>query len=307
MKCPSRETLSNLVDNSLPWITRKKLRRHIAGCSSCSQRLAEEIALKEKIMSSFSAAAPVALRTRVLDGLELPRSNNALPRRIIISMAVVTAALFSTFLITRPVLVPKPAFAQVEAAMRELKTAQWEQEHSLFDARSKNTRSFVNRYAAQLDPPLYRGFYGDSKGQVRSVKGLRGEQVRNIRIWSWAYRDGSFMTPLSITEPRAALQHFILEQITAPSSSGRGRAAWQSSEAELDGKKMLRFEAKIEDRLAREKRPSSSGSRRIIWADPETKRIVRTQTEFYSGQRHDVLICKNFRYDKALPEDTFEK
>lgn len=314
MKCVPVETLSDLLDGALPAATRWRVRRHLARCSQCRNHLLAEKRWCEQLRhDTVAVTAPVSLRISVLTFLagrwRRPRVSAATASRATACAALLLAA----FVLVRGLGRPLPAFAQVERAMRQVESAQWIEHHTTYDAGKHAARRFTIGYAARLNPPALRTDYGNGFVELLDGRRLTGWQSGDRAVYQMPGRRPGF-DALSFTRsgllerPADALRKTIMETLLAPTigPGGPPQQGWQGRKEMQNGRLLARFDSGIGPGgrgVAEGGRLRRPGYRRTIWADPQTRRVVRTQSEYYDGQQHNVVIGTDFRYDEPLRDN----
>lgn len=303
MICPTHDTLSDLMDGAVPVLDRWRLRWHIRHCSDCARRLQEEEQLRDCVRSvAAMATAPAALRSRVANVLQADstqvRKPYLLPSRLVTTSLVAGCVLLGLLSVS-PVsvlLLPRPAYAQVVTAMRQVKTARWQESFFVYDTRPGRNGEFTLHCIARLNPPALRTEYPEGHHGLQTME---TDWTNNTRT----------VSPEMITIRQQKLRDNILNQIMAPESLGRGPNSWQSERVMLEGQMLLRFSAGMGEgrQLSPDAKLTGPGYRSVMWVNPTTLRVVRSLKEYYDGQQHTRIIGSNFEYDQPIRPDIFSK
>lgn len=310
MNCPPIETLSDLLDGASPTIARWRLRRHLARCADCSRRFAAERRLRDQVrLFAGTVAAPARMRASVLNALacQAPARRRRRTSAVVVMAACVAA--LTALVVVRPAAVrPLPAFAQVEQATAQVRTATWTQHFSIYDVPKNTTRRFAIRYAARLfNPPALRQDFGGTV-ILLDAKRLTVRREPGLTTYAMPQRPWeSFIVFGPPEQPAGALRKHILEKLLAPAASAaHSPRGWRVSRERLAGRSLVRFDSGTKSgghAATRANRLIRPGYRCVVWADPETQRAVRTLSEYYDGGKHTLVIASDFRYDVLLPSE----
>ena len=131
--CPSRDTLSDLLDIAVPPTRGVATRRRLRRCDVCAWIFADEESLRIAARTYGAPdSAPPRLRGAVLAALALAPIPVSAPRRkwVMGTLAGATVASLAAFsvlaVLFRPAIRRLPAYAEVETSMRQIRTARWE-------------------------------------------------------------------------------------------------------------------------------------------------------------------------------------
>ena len=164
--CPSRDTLSDLLDIAVPPTRGVATRRRLRRCDVCAWIFADEESLRIAARTYGAAdSAPPRLRGAVLAALPLAPIPVSAPRCkwVMGTLAGATVASLAAFsvlaVLFRPAIRRLPAYAEVETSMRQIRTARWEVHFTVFTTEHARTRRFTARMAARMSPPALRTEY----------------------------------------------------------------------------------------------------------------------------------------------------
>ncbi len=314
--CPSIETLSDLLDKSAPLPRRLVLHRHVKSCAHCTGALVAEARLRDaaKGIGAY-AVAPKTLHVRLRAQIAVaPRFSLSplAPRRApaLLVVAGFGALTLLVALLLRPVFTPLPAYAQVVQAMRTVRTARWLETSTEYDAATQKTLRFTMRKEARLDPPALSTTFDFSRPykQIVTPKRTFVKQKEGAQMVT-----GPSFSPLNSpeagTSASATLRQRILDKLTAPEEMGNGPVHWRSAKERVDGRDLVRFILGIgpgsDKKFDEQTRLTRPGSRHRLWVDPNTLRVVKSESDYYDGQKYSRTVGANYEYDVPLPDSTF--
>lgn len=311
-------TISDLIDGALTPFVSWRICRHIGHCASCAAELAAERRLQSAARAFHADAVPsVALREKAL--ASLPVASLPAPRRVfalsVAALVCLTATGGAVGLLTLSAR-PLPAFAQVERAMEEIKTVQYWERYSIYDVREKKTNRFDLRVAVRFDIPAQRWEYPEGLYAIDAPEG-------ELRVWRSAtpphdlrYRVekprpfDAYPNPGESADPAVRFRQKLQNRIMPPEGkinekNPRG-AHWESREEIVGGRRLIRFEISLGSRPALwTERLTRPAARSVLWADPETLRVLRTLDEYYDGEHHSRIFREEFRYNEPLSDSLF--
>ncbi len=324
-------SLTALETGQLNYVERYFLLRHLAFCPTCRAER-ERIALLSAGLRSLATAPAPALREPVPEtptnrftvlpsrlwemGKEL-----SMPNRIAI-IATVSLVLIGVIVTTLPggPVHPVIAFARVEQAMDQVKTATWTER--LYYPNDKNGRkpSEGSNMWVRLDPPTQlrkvTPYYGAPKGTrfLTTPRGILvyspGESYFNL-FGTYSAKEPGHV--LDAKELRSDIHDsLIFPRDTGGQSTDRTRDApfkwresrWKSNKTRLNGVETLcftRHSVRYRDDTASWRNQKSQEYSETVYADPQTFLVVRR--ELNTG--HSLTISDNFHYNAVPPPDTF--
>jgi len=295
--CPTRDRLSDLLDGAVPFPLAWHLRRHIRQCAGCARNLQREEQLRDRVRSIDAAVtAPTSLRSRVAAVIQMDlsvpieRPHRLLTRRLILTSLVTCCLILGLFYLisASQLLHPTPAYSQVVNAMRQVKTARWSETSSSYDSKTGKSLHYTEHRMARLDPPALVTEYPPGRYRIRTPEtDMMGNRITNA--------------PAVIARQKILLRREILYLLAAPESLGKGANAWHVDHVVMDGQPLFRFAPWIGPHIDPEAKLTVPGYRTILWVNPATLRVVRSEQEYYDGQRHSRTVATDFEYDQPLP------
>ncbi|MBC7809329.1 MAG: hypothetical protein H7145_24610 [Akkermansiaceae bacterium] len=331
--------LTALGTGGLNALQRHLLLRHVARCPACRAER-ERIALLSAGLRALSAAPSPALLLPVTtpDAFNTSlsrfweRGNRfSLPKRTALFAA--TAALLitaGTVLTTLPggPLRPTAAFARLEKAMDQVKTAQWK-DVTYYAGRLPSKPGEESSIWVRLDEPatsrespLFAGAAVRER-YLTTPHGTLFYAPGAHHYWAsdnYSVSESSQANQVNRTTPlRAALRRALLfprdaaernsDHTDAPPYKWR-ESLWESKRTVLNGTEALCFTRRSalyrdDSPFWRKQKPREI--RETVYADPETFLIVRRETEQTHGAIGRTLtISHGFRYNVPPPPGTFE-
>lgn len=291
MTC-NQSQLNALADGELDIWAAARLRRHLRTCPACAEEYEAIQNLGIQMQAWHDVTAPAGLEARIASVLPQARAATARRRlawRPLAAMAV-AAMVFAAIALFMPGQPGQPAiaFADVEQAMQDIKTAHWVSVWVPYDRGGRAGRSRQTEFWARLHPPAVVRF-------ALPDTTARGQTRRPV-VW--------FIS--SSPDPAPFLLHIISESTLAPDARpgpGISRIPWRGERTALGGRPMIRFHRETTGRL------SSGTDMESVWADPVTHRVIRSEHRYinrYTGRTTSVNTLENFQYDVRAPSGTFD-
>jgi len=312
--------LEAFTDRTLGRGTAWRVRRHLAACPACASELAGTRLLNSRVRLWRDVSAPAGLQSRI--AAALPSSPPvAVPRRPLVvrraalglaGAAAASAAFF--WLVPGQPGQPTIAYADVEQAMQQVRTATWEETMMFYDRAGhpvKRSASHFTKWVRRSPPALA------SLGQFQDLSDARGELLRispnhYATFQSHVRRGGSIATMVEAT----------IREITQPQIGGGLLGAvgtnqikfspTQQKHTMLDGQDCILFTRDQEIVAAPRHGPDAHYFFHIkAWADPITRRVVRIEQHSHEGQDKAgpdfmVLTRSNFSYNQSPPPGVFD-
>lgn len=313
-----------------------RLRRHLAGCAEChaeAQGMAALFAAARREVPDL----PLALTDRTWEAFVAPGAAHHrtrwVPRRVAVGAIGLTAgvaALAAFSLLPGTPVQPIPAFAEVEAATANVSTATWQTKYyrdQWGDGRMAYT--IGTEEWVRLSPPATSSRSLPEPGMVMDY---------DRRVWtpegwvSYRAKPNKYVVMRTNLRPgdemRRVIRKSILSSISAPEDRSVEEAQplrpggkplfrftpWRGDYDTRDGKRLLRFRRRMEPvPLPAGYTPSARvvPSQFTVWADPGTRRVVRTQVDRSTpwpggGADQERVVTEDYRYNVAPPSGTFD-
>jgi hypothetical protein len=196
--------------------------------------------------------------------------------------ACATAGVLATVL--HPAERPLPAYAEVEAAMRQIRTARWTEKIDFYDIKKGRVQHITSWVAARMNPPAMHTVSTDGGDTIVTAQGKPAQAAGAIRqailfdvmpAQFWADKKRTPVCRMDQVNGRRLCCYAM--------GLGSGRSDI----------------VRIDDRLTK------PGYRNVMWADPDSHRVVRSLSEYYDGQRHFRVVGYDYLYDVPLPDSIF--
>lgn len=217
------------------------------------------------------------------------------------------------------------AFAQVEQAMQEIKTARWISKKTSRNADGSLIYELTEETWIRLDPPAkaVRPLPGTSRSSsnislhdTRYVLDKRGQVIYNATTKEFTTHPNAIprITNQGSKDVEAFLRKMLLGHVLspdiknkqAPMKSGGVKITYEikSERVTLDGRSLIRFDREY----------SRTGFWKVkhsIWADPVTNRVVRSESQQTPSDPGGlnvtyVVVNDQYRYDEEPPGGTFD-
>lgn len=319
MRCENVSPLLMLAaDGSLGPLAAWRLRRHLAVCSVCAAERDAFGRLDARLCADDPAAGFVPVTHR--------REHSPLPAPPVVRRRILLAGVSAAVVGTVGAIVvfaPGPiAFAQVQQAMADVRTAEWTQMETWFPSRGdgENTgrRVAKTRVRARLDPPALllettvrqkingaeERFTGIS---LKTPDGFRTYQSRTHEIVLLPYdltpHKGAKVTRAGLA---AGLRHEILSKLMFTPPTSERKIMCETRKVTLNGKPALQFTFRTEPKQ-NEKEDYVRRTLRL-WADPETKRVLRSEREERDAATDALThleVSENIHCDIPVPDAAF--
>lgn len=312
MRCEDIRPLLILADEgTLGSFANWRLQRHLATCPICAAEHAEFGQLDTRLRAADPAAGfvPVASRNEVRPAAPSVR------RRLLlagVSMAAVAAVGALAIFMPGPI-----AFAQVMQAMATVRTAEWTETETWFPQGldDKAARTIAKtRVRARMEPPVllfektgrHEGNTGDQpfiNVSLKTPDGFRTYHPLTKEIILMSY-EGPNVTREGVA---AGLRGEIMSKFRfVPPDAGlvaANKLDLETKKVTLNGKPALQFTFRASPREAPNERHSFT-----LWADPETKRVLRTQQDERDASTGALIhrsVIEDIRCDIPIPDTAF--
>lgn len=295
MRCENIPALILLADEGeLGRFAAWRLRRHLTTCPTCSAERAEFGWLDNQLRIHDPAGALAVAR----ENRRVRRAAPSLRRRVLLT----TASLAGVGVLgTAAMLAPSYiAFGQVQQAMTTVQTAEWTQSESSLSQDSHGqalVKGAKARFQARTDPPALRAEISGRENKLTSITLKTREGYHLYRI---PFHEVQFV-PYSEVERGAGLRGEIGRTLTFMPNMLFRSIPWKVRTVPLDGKPALQFTF-----LSPDSPPERSEF--TLWADPTTKRVLRTaqeQRDSATGEIKRRVLVENIRYDAPIPDTVF--
>ena len=299
--------ISDLVDGALPPLAAWRVRRHVRQCASCAAELVAERRLQSAARALYGDAVPAAF-------VALPVVSPAPNRRagVIAAFALAGVTLFGSLLFSLTLIArPGAAFAQVVQAMGAISTVRYTVKNSVYDALKRQTIYYGGDDAVRWEPPAIRNDTGPDEYRVETPQGVlrvrkAGHPLRVVYQVTLPHEDEYKADGNPETRIRRILREELLTPHIPPEGAKKGPVHWVESREAVKGRLLLRFQIGMgAGKTERGERLTRPGYREVLWADPDTHRLVRVLREYYDGKSHWVMDWTNFRYNESLPDALF--
>jgi hypothetical protein len=292
-----------------------RLRRHLAACPGCAADHAEFGRLDARLRAADPAAGFLAASNRRENHRPERPAAPSFRRRAL--LAGVTAAALAAFGVATVFAPGQVAFAQVQQAMAAVRTAEWTETETWFLKGIEDGPARVvakTRVRARMDPPV---LLYETKG--RQEGNGREDQFTNI----------SLKTPDDFRTYRSQTREIILMPYSGPNVTREGMAAglrgeilgkltftppdassaaanklnWETQKVLLNGKPAVQFTFRPAPQEGRSERSVFT-----LWADPETKRVLRTvheQRDVMTGALTHLKVTEDIRCDVPVADSAF--
>ena len=342
---PSEETRIALTKGELPAWKRIPLERHIARCPDCAAAQTQVAATFARAQTLPLDRAGNALRDQIwstAEGISLTPnaqpptpSSRLFPFRIALGgLTAAAVTIFALAFLPGTPGHPTVVFAQVEKAMKELKTVHWRSRTlQTVELRPDGKYKILKPEGSgvtwvSLDPPMMAGVYGKDRMVYTPTTRYQIDDdpsgVTAYARFSQGFSEDGEEEPNTGKTPR----EILLNQVVFPREDIGNRQAkqwkkrgvdvrqtpWNATQVTLDGKNVLHFEQ--ERRYAQDLSNDANfrwkdiGMKREVWADPQTFRIIKRMTtgSFTNGTEtvEAISVSDDFRYDVTVPPGVFE-
>ncbi|MES2463652.1 MAG: zf-HC2 domain-containing protein [Armatimonadota bacterium] len=330
MHCEKSALLLPLLDEgTLDAFTAWRLRRHLAACPDCAADHTAFAGLDTRLRAA-DLAAPFA--TAVADRSPSPmsytpaRTAPSLVRRRLLLGAASAVSLAAVGAVGVTVFGPsKVAFAQVQKAMASIRTAEWTRTETRFypwgadDKSRTGSVTIVSHFRARMDSPaiLREAIRIDKNAGARerstqlttSLETPDGyqtyrPQIREI-ILTPMRSNGTTATRDTVA---AHLRARILGRLTfTPPDAPSKNYVWETQKVTLDNKPALKFTTQT---TFKQGKPGYEVCKLAftVWADAETKRVLRSETEqrfATTGAMLERTVIDGIRCDISIPDSVF--
>lgn len=349
MRCESVcLSLTDLADCSLPPAAAWRVRKHIKNCAACQKAWAEAQTFQNEVRALYAPgesgifALPTGLRTRTLQAAD---STNAavlrpVPRASRRSFAGgiaafgaaagVASAIIGLVWVTPGTPVrPTIAFAQVEAAMQQVKTVHWiETSRTRQGIHGPWRTDYVVEKWARLDPPALLekrlpGGEPDYENVILSTPGQSLMWKRKNNQEQYTVRSETLFLKATKVSGKNTLRSRIAWDATAPivtttNTSQKGsktlsvwKTPWSSKVVVGNHQNLILFERSfsLPDEFPKGTFPNRPRPRQIyqVWVEPSTHHVVRRKfSDFPDGENLETEItADHFVYNENLPPSTF--
>ncbi|MDQ2687192.1 MAG: zf-HC2 domain-containing protein [Armatimonadota bacterium] len=326
MPC-NHSQLNALTDGELGIWAAARLRRHLRTCPTCAEEYEAIQNLGLRMQAWRDVTAPAGLEARIASVLPQARQTTAQKRFTWRPLAAVAVAgvVFAAIVLFTPGQPGQPAiaFADVERAMQNIQTARWVETTTDFNSDGSVGEQYASELWVRTEPPAearislpqsFHPYPGESLDDLRTLFDSRGQTTYDATAHRYSLDPMPFHPAL---KSKAARDQFLQSMVrgdlilpreraeaTAPQSRAYGPIQTRisaSRRVSLDGRPVIRFESENTLRSGDGETVAT-----VIFADPDTRRIVRRETRFIkSGHLTRLEVCDHYGYNEAPPPDTF--
>ncbi len=307
MRCENVRPLLILMDEeTLDPFTAWRLRRHLTACLACAAKHAEFGVLDARLRAADPVAGFAASHVRRVVPPFAPFS-----RRVLLAGA--SAAVVAVFG-AAVLFAPSPiAFAQVQQAMSNVRTAEWTETETWFhdpksDAASTTTKTHVR---ARMNPPVIlfemagRRSNGDrfTNISLKTPDDFRTYRKETHEITLMPY-DGPNVTRAGmVASLRGEIQNKLTFTPPDASLATASKRDWEMRKVMLDDKSALQFTFRAGAKPGQHEQHTFT-----LWADPDTKRVLRTEQQEHdaaTGALTHRQVIENIRCDVPVSDAAF--
>ena len=315
MTCDQTQPLLEaFADGELGWGTAWRVRRHLAACPACTSELAELQQLAAHVRAWRDVPAPTGLGERIAAALpsappaSMPR-RPALIRRAAVGLAGIAAAAAAFFWLTpgqpgRPTI----ALADVEQAMASVKTMSEIDDITDFDEDGKVVGHHVDQQWIRRDPPAIVKINLSKPSDPREPQYKYKQVLEDERGQMTIMPDGSYSFIDDSPENLKSIPSYIgwsVQTLFFMAKLDRNTGTQgliQGEETHLNGQPALKF-----DRTWHTHIPTPEDLHTIIWLDPKTRRMLRTDGQVTTnGKLVSRESSTHFHYDETPPPGIFD-
>jgi outer membrane lipoprotein-sorting protein len=186
------------------------------------------------------------------------------------------------------------AFAEVAEALENLRTATYDVTMEIKDPMNEKTTTITMK-AFFLAPSRERiemsMSLGSAKDKGSSIMILDHQAMKGLTL-APEQKLATTIDLSKIKKPAGPSNLFeMVRQLVREGSSGPGKKIESLGKKEIDGRVAVGF------------RTHSNLADIVLWADPQTSRLVRVEVDYPGGSGHGVM--SNFRYDMELDPSLF--
>ena len=313
MTCDQTQPLLDaFADRELGWGTAGRVRRHLAVCPACAAELAEARLLESRVRAWRDVPAPAGLQSRIVAALPAAPPASAprrpvMARRIAVGFAGVAAASAVFFWLTpgqpgRPTI----ALADVDQAMASVKTMTETDDNTIFDKDGKIVSHLIEQQWIRRNPPAIArvNLSKSSNPREQKYKQVLEDERGQMTIMpdgSYSFIDDSPENLKSIPSYIGWSVQTLFFMAELDRNTGK-QGLIQGEETNLNGQPALKF-----DRTWHTHNPTPEDLHTIIWLDPKTRRVIRTDGQVITnGKLVSRGSSTHFRYDETPPPGIFD-